>query len=64
MDIDEATAIYWEVKRAYYGRTRTMTTEQALNHLREVLETTGPHHPLASQAFDLQQSIITGNKPS
>ncbi|KKM06864.1 hypothetical protein LCGC14_1739730 [marine sediment metagenome] len=64
MNIDEATAKYWEVKRAYYGRTRTMTTEQALNDLRHVLETTGPHHPLANQAFDLQQCIITGSNPS
>ncbi len=64
MYIDEATAKYWEVKRAYYGRTRTMTTERALDTLREILETTGPHHPLSTLAFALQQAIITGNKPS
>ncbi len=61
MDLDEATAQYWKVRRAHNGHDRTMTTEQALNMLQEVLAVTGPQHPLATQVLQLQSSIITGN---
>jgi hypothetical protein len=61
MDLDEATAQYWDVKRAYNGRDENMTIERALDMLQEVLTVTGPQHPLAEQVIKLQTAIIHGD---
>jgi len=61
MTLDQATAQYWEVKRAYHGQGPNMNVEQALEKLQVVLTVTGPQHPLATQVIQLQSSIITGN---
>ncbi len=61
MNLDEATVQYWEVKRAYHGRNKGMTTERALNLLKEVLTVIGPHHPLAGKVNELQTAIIHGD---
>ncbi len=62
MDLDEATAQYWEVIRAYNarGRCRDISTEEALIMLSEVLAVTGPHHPLAAKVLKLREDIIHG----
>ncbi len=61
MNLDQATAQYWEVKRAYHGQGPSMNVEQALGKLHEVLTVTGPKHPLAAQVTQLRTSIITGD---
>jgi hypothetical protein len=63
MDLDEATAQYWEVMRAYneQEQCQVVSTERALDMLNEVLTVTGPHHPLAVKVIKLRQDIITGD---
>ncbi len=65
MNLDEATAQFWEVKRAYNGRNpsrcQPMSTERALKILNKVLKVTGPHHPLTQRVIDLRDSIIIGD---
>lgn len=65
MNLDEATAQYWEVRRSYNGRNpsrrQPMSTERALNMLNEILTITGPHHPLAKHVINLRESIIIGD---
>lgn len=60
MDISKATTLYWEVKRAYYGRVKGMSTERALQDLNKILASVGPHHPLTEKTYKLQASIILG----
>ncbi len=65
MTLDEATTQFWEVKRAYNGRSpsksQPMSTERALKILNSVLAVTGPQHPLAQKVIDLRQNIIIGD---
>ena len=63
MTLDEATAQYWEVMRAYNNQTQCciVSTERALSMLTNVLATVGPHHPLAAKVNDLRECIIIGN---
>ena len=63
MTLDEATAQYWDVMRAYNRRLprKPVSTERALKMLNAVLEVTGPHHPLAVKVNELRDKIIIGD---
>lgn len=63
MDLNEATAQYWEVMRAYneQEQCQVVSTERALDILNEVLAVTGPHHPLAVKVIKLRENIIYGD---
>ncbi len=63
MNLDEATAQYWKVMRAYneQEQCQVVSTEKALIMLNDVLTVTGPHHPLAEKVIKLRERIIIGN---
>ena len=62
--LDSNTVAFWLISRIWEGSATSaegkgkVTVEQALKQINNLLGSIGPHHPLRSRVFALQQDII------
>lgn len=64
--LEEKTDRYWRLSCSRNGRPGEMyqlTVEMALYLLGDLLNQLSPHRPLARLTFELQCTIVTGEKP-